>query len=172
MSKLDRFKPLSPEEKDRIYQEIISDCELMPDGGCWVYKGSLTPDGYATKYIQGQMRPVGRFMLCYKTRESLNIKADACHGNEDGCRCTNPDADCCCQDNVSDCPRACVNPDHLHWGTHGNNCKEKESVSFRFGYNARKRKKKTRSLATGETRSLASTQPASAQVSELSSLLS
>jgi hypothetical protein len=150
--KLDRFRPLTPEEKDRIRQEIIDECELMTDGGCWVYKGTLSPKGYGMKYIQGQMRPVGRFMLCYKTRESMDIDADACHGSEAGCSCTNQDADCCCQEGGSDCPRSCVNPDHLFWGTHGDNCKEKESVSFRFGWNARKAK--TRCLATTETASV------------------
>lgn len=141
--RLDRFKPLTPADKDRIYQEIIDNCELMPKGGCWLYRGTLTPAGYAMKYIQGQMRPVGRFMLCYKTRESLNINADACHGRP-GTACTNPDADDC-TDGI-DCPRSCVNPDHLFWGSHGDNCRERESVSFRFGYNARKLQ--TRSLAT------------------------
>lgn len=144
MSRLDRFRPLTPEEKDAIRQEIIDDCELMTDGGCWVYRGTLNGASYAMKYIQGVMRPVGRFMLAYKTRESLDFPADACHGNE-VCICTNPDADCCCG-NVSDCPRSCVNPDHLFWGEHGNNCKEKESVCFRFGANARKCTR--RSLAT------------------------
>jgi hypothetical protein len=174
MSALDRFKPLSREEKDRIYQEIISECELMPDGGCWIYKGKLNPDGYAVKYIQGKTRGVGRFMLCYQTRESLDINADACHGSGAGCSCTNLDADCSCQ-GESSCPRSCVNPDHLYWGTHGDNCRERESTSFRFGCNARKRKNKTRSFSigkTGKTRSFSTTQPASAHVPDLSSLFS
>lgn len=147
MSTLDRFTPLTPEEKDRIYQEIISECELMTDGGCWVYRGTLNSKGYAMKYIQGQMRPVGRFMLAYKTRESMSINMDACHGMGPGCTCTNQDADCCCNGEPN-CPRSCVNPDHLHWGTHGDNCKEKESISFRFGHNARR--KKMRCFATGK----------------------
>jgi hypothetical protein len=137
------FKPLAPADKDRIYQEIIDECELMTDGGCWLYRGTLNTSGYAMKYIQGQMRPVGRFMLCYKTRESMNINADACHGRP-GSPCTNQDADECTDGR--DCPRRCVNPDHLFWGKHADNCKERESVSFRFGHNARK--PKTRSLAT------------------------
>lgn len=143
MKQLDRFSPLSPADKDRIYHEIILACELQGDG-CWVYRGTLNNAGYAMKYIQGQMRPVGRFMLCYKTRESMNIEADACHGRP-GSPCTNPDADDCYD--RADCPRSCVNPDHLSWGTHGDNCKEKESISFRFGWNARG-VRKTRSLAS------------------------
>ena len=144
MSTLARFRPLTPEEKDTIWNEIIADCELMTNGGCWLYRGTINNAGYAMKYIQGQMRPVGRFMLAYKMRESMNYPADACHGNE-VCICTNPEADCCCG-NVSDCPRSCVNPDHLFWGSHGKNCEEKESFQFRFGAGARKCA--TRSLAT------------------------
>lgn len=161
MSTLDRFRFLSLEEKDRIREEIISECELMPDGGCWIYKGNLNPDGYPVKYIQGKTRGVGRFMLCYKTRESLNFKGDACHGRPNGI-CTNPDAEDC--SDVPQCPRACVNPDHLYWGTHGENCKERESTSFRFGYNARKRKKKMRSFSTAKMRSFSSTQQAPAEL--------
>lgn len=148
--KLDRFRPLTVVEKDRIRQEIIASCELMPDGGCWVYRGTLTANGYGMKYIQGKMRPVGRFMLAYKTRESMDIKADACHGTAAGCTCTNPDADCCCADSLWDCPRSCVNPDHLFWGDHDNNCRERESVSFRFGRGGRKMQ--IRSLASGKAR--------------------
>ena len=145
----DRFRPLTPEEKDHIYQEILSECELMTLGGCWVYRGALTPKGYGTKYIQGKMRPVGRFMLAYKTRESMDMKADACHGRPGG-SCTNPDAEDCFD--AVDCPRSCVNPDHLFWGSHGDNCKEKESIQFRFGWNSRKGK--TRCLATAKAASV------------------
>jgi hypothetical protein len=142
MNTLDRFRPLTPDEKDNIYRAVIDNCELMTDGGCWVYRGTLNNSGYPMRYIQGKMRPVGRFMLCYHTRESFNIKADACHIRR-LIPCDNPDAD---DSYGPDCPRACVNPSHLEWGTHGDNCKEKEAISFRFGWNARK--PKTRSLAT------------------------
>ncbi len=170
--KLDRFRPLTLEEKRLIRQEIIDNCEPATDGGCRLYRGTRSPDGYAMKYIQGKMRPVGRFMLCYKTRESMNIDADACHGTASGCSCTHLDADCCCQ-GESNCPRWCVNPDHLYWGTHGENCKEKESISFRFGYNARKAK--SRSLATStpaKTRSLATTKPVEYEAPDLSAMFS
>lgn len=147
IAKLDRFRILNSDEKDRIRQEIIDDCELMTDGGCWIYRGTLNNDGYAVKYIQGRMRGVGRFMLAYKDREGMNAEGDACHGRP-GSPSVNPDAEDCFD--ASACPRSCVNPDHLFWGTHGDNCKEKESVQFRFGWNARRRANKMRSLATGK----------------------
>jgi len=91
---LDRFRPLTPDEKGRIYQEIVNNCELHTATSCWAWRGVRSPKGYALKYIQGQMRTVSRFMLCYTTRESLNFPMDACHKEH--------------------CPiRWCVNSDHL-----------------------------------------------------------
>ncbi len=105
MSNLDRFRLLTLTDKDRIRQEIIDNCDLVAD--CWVYKGSKNNCSYGVKYIQGRMIAVSRFMLCYSTRESLDIKLDACH--------------------VGDCPyRACCNPKHLFWGAHADNCKQRE----------------------------------------------
>src|SRR5258708_26949249 len=106
MSLLDRFRPLTIEEKDSIRQEIIDNCDLVAD--CWVYKGTVTSSGYGMKYIQGKMRTVSRFMLAYTRRESLDMEADACH-------------------DVSQCPhRACCNPHHLDWGTHAENAVQRE----------------------------------------------
>lgn len=104
MSRLDRFRRLTSEDKDRIRHEIIDNCDLMAD--CWIYKDANS-SGYGVKYIQGRMQIVSRFMLAYSTRESLTIDADACH--------------------IMDCPyRACCNPAHLFWGTHSQNADERE----------------------------------------------
>lgn len=104
---LDRFQRLTQEDKDRIYEEIIANCELVAD--CWVYRNpSDDPQQYGMKYIQGRMRTVSRFMKCYTTGVSLNIKQDACH--------------------VDGCPyKACCNPLHLEWGTHEENCEQREA---------------------------------------------
>ena len=46
-------------------------------------------------------------MLACSTVQSLDIKADACH--------------------VRECPySACCNPRHLFWGSHPENCKQRE----------------------------------------------
>jgi hypothetical protein len=106
MQTLDRFRRLTGAEKDRIWQEIIDNCDLVAD--CWVYRGTANPAKcYGMKYIQGRMHTVSRFTLAYSTRESLNTNDDACH--------------------IPDCPyRACCNPQHLYWGSHPENCKQRE----------------------------------------------
>ena len=106
MSKLDRFRRLTTEEKDRIRQEIIDHCDLVAD--CWVWNGAKDAKGYGIKYIQGKMRVVSRFMLCYNTRESMDTDNDACH------------------DDTQCCYRACCNPHHLFWGTHRENVEQRE----------------------------------------------
>src|ERR1700722_14609807 len=107
MNKLDRFRRLTSAEKDRIREEIIANCDLTAD--CWVYRGTANPATcYGAKYIQGQRRTVSRFMLAYSSRESMTTKDDACHVNE--------------------CPyKACCNPQHLFWGSHSENCAQREA---------------------------------------------
>jgi len=102
---LERWTPLSPEDKDRIRQEIIARCDLI--GDCWVYR-SRNSEGYGVKRIAGKLVNVSRFMLAYTWREPLNIGMDACHKVD---RCSY---------------RACCNPDHLMWGSHRLNALQRE----------------------------------------------
>jgi hypothetical protein len=105
VSTLDRFRLLTTQEKDSIRQEIINNCDLVAD--CWVYR-TKNSAGYGVKRIGGKVVTVSRFMLAYATRESLDVKADACH--------------------VRECPyRACCNPVHLTWGSHSVNAKMREA---------------------------------------------
>jgi hypothetical protein len=101
---LDRFRLMTAQDKDEAYKEIVSRCTLVAD--CWLYPVKNSA-GYGQRYVGGKMRPVSRFMLAYVTRESLNLKMDACH--------------------IGDCPyRNCCNPRHLEWGTHSENAKQRE----------------------------------------------
>jgi hypothetical protein len=103
-----RFAPMSQEHKERLRAEIVENCDRIAD--CWVYRGTKNPKlCYGIKYIQGKKRTVSRFMLAYHTRESLDLRGyDACH--------------------IRDCPyRACCNPQHLFWGAHTENCKQREA---------------------------------------------
>ena len=120
---LEIFLPLTAEEKDRIRAEIIANCDLVAD--CWVYR-TRNSAGYGMKWIDGKMLTTSRFMLAYSTRESLNVRFDACH--------------------IPECPyKACCNPLHLFWGSHKENCEQRErmrrellegfrAVSVPFGY--------------------------------------
>jgi hypothetical protein len=106
---------LSPDDKRRIYDEIISRCQLA--GDCWVYPVKNS-SGYGMKWIGGKMMTVSRFVLAYHTRESLSIKLDACH--------------------VFGCPyRACCNPKHLIWGTHAENAAMREEAERMDRYDPR-----------------------------------
>ena len=77
IDRLPQYQCLTQSEKDSIRAEIIADCELV--GDCWVYLGALNSKGYGIKRIGDRVHSVSRFMLAYSTRESLNIRADACH---------------------------------------------------------------------------------------------
>jgi hypothetical protein len=102
---LDRFKPLSLEEKERIRREIVDSCTLVAD--CWLYPVTNSA-GYGVKRIGGKTQTVSRFMQAYHTRESMSIAQDACH--------------------IGDCPyRNCCNPKHLEWGSHSANAKHREA---------------------------------------------
>lgn len=102
---LEQFRTMTQIEMEEVRAEIVARCTLL--GDCWAYETTDT-SGYGTKYIAGKMRSTSRFMLCYSTREPLDIKADACH-------------------NVT-CPyRACCNPKHLAWGTHLQNIQQRDA---------------------------------------------
>jgi hypothetical protein len=102
------YQTLSQTEKDRYRAEIVANCELVAD--CWIYLGALNSDGYGVKRIGNRVHSVSRFMLAYSTRESMNIRADACH-------------------DPKQCPyKACCNPKHLFWATHSQNCRQREQA--------------------------------------------
>lgn len=112
---LDRFGVMTPAQKDQIYREIVSRCQLV--GDCWVYP-VVNSKGYGCKRVGEKVIITSRFVQAYVTRESYNLKRDACH--------------------IGDCSyRACCNPRHLDWGTHRENALQREQKEREGRYDPR-----------------------------------
>src|SRR5208282_319366 len=98
---------IPPEEKQRIYHEILANCDRI--GDCLVYRGYKNPAGYGSKKVNGRTHNASRVVLAFATGEALNTRADACH--------------------KKDClSKACCNPDHLCWGSHSANSTDREQA--------------------------------------------
>jgi hypothetical protein len=75
--RLPDYPVLTQMDKERIRAEILANCDAV--GDCWVFQGALNSDGYGMKHMGTKLHSVSRFMLAYHTRESMNVRFDACH---------------------------------------------------------------------------------------------
>jgi hypothetical protein len=85
---------------ERVFSKIVK----LPaeQGGHWLYTGSLCKNGYPKIRDGSKFLLVHRLTLAWKTGNE-GIGLDSCH------------------DDARECPRHCVNPDHLSWKTHREN---------------------------------------------------
>jgi hypothetical protein len=92
---------------DRVITAIgaIGDC--VKQGECWVYPHT-DADGYSRIRVESKNTTASRLVLCCATNKPLDYGMDACHRTP-LCRF-----------------RACINPEHLFWDTHAENCKRRE----------------------------------------------
>ncbi|MGP0017950.1 MAG: hypothetical protein ACLPHP_05230 [Candidatus Sulfotelmatobacter sp.] len=85
--------------------EAIGDS--IKHGECWCYPHTA-PDSYSRIRVKGKNTTASRLVLCVGTNKPLSYKMDACHKTP-LCRFKN-----------------CINPDHLYWETHAENCRRRE----------------------------------------------
>lgn len=83
--------PVAKDPREVFEENYISE----PNSGCWLWTGALSDSGYGRLGMRKTRMPAHRFSLQMHTTESGD-GLFACH------RCDTP---------------ACVNPDHLFWGT-------------------------------------------------------
>lgn len=85
--------------------EVVGDS--IKRGECWCYPRT-DPSGYGKLWFNRKSTTASRLVLCAATNKPINYGMDACHRTP-VCRFRN-----------------CVNPDHLYWETHSENCKRRE----------------------------------------------
>jgi len=103
---------LSPEDREEVLTKIFASCKNIGTHRLW--QGYRSPRGYGHVKINGKLHTTSRVMLCIATNERLDKKADACH-----------------KAGICDDYEFCCSPDHLEWGTHSENSKQREQIRKR-----------------------------------------
>jgi len=92
---------------DLVIKAIEAIGDSTKHGECWCYPTTAS-DGYSKIRVGSKTTTASRLLLCCATGKPLNYGMDACHRTP-LCRFKN-----------------CINPDHLFWDTHAENCKRRE----------------------------------------------
>jgi len=111
---------MTSREGEKTLDDLLARTE--PNGSCLEWQGARSSDGYGSVWIRGiGMRGAHRvaFSLAHKDPGDLHVLH----------KCDNP---------------PCINPDHLHLGTHADNMRE---MSARGRAKSHKPKKLTQELA-------------------------
>jgi hypothetical protein len=90
-----------------LFARVFAKINILPveQGGHWLYTGSLCKNGYPKIRDGARFLLVHRLTLAWRTGNN-GVGLDACH------------------DDQRECPRHCVNPEHLSWKTHHENMRD------------------------------------------------
>lgn len=115
--------PVKPQKRRRVTifdddefkeaEEYIQENSRVDNHGCWIWQGGTTKSGYGYGYFKGvKYHGIHRLSLRVRDRlkENPNRQIKCRHGNVNG----------------RPCPRACVNPAHLSWGSAKNNAQDRK----------------------------------------------
>lgn len=86
-----------------LYADILRRIEPEPNSGCWLWTGCASPKGYGIVMERPKRVLIHRRMWEIANGVSIPSGLLVCH------RCDTP---------------ACINPDHLFLGTHGDNVRD------------------------------------------------
>lgn len=98
-----------------LAERVLSRIKVTADGH-WLYTGSLCKNGYPKIRIGKKFFLVHRLTLAWATGND-GIGLDACH------------------DDSKNCPRHCINPEHLAWKSHRENMLDVITKHGRLGLN-------------------------------------
>jgi hypothetical protein len=81
---------------------------IVQIGDCWLWNGAAGRNRYGHVKVDGRTMNAHRVMLCIATKVPWDYPFDACHSP----KCEGQER--------------CVNPEHVFWGSHPDNIKQRE----------------------------------------------